>query len=497
MLSPLRGHPAPTWTNRFAHLGEGFYTPWRATPLPEPSWVAWSDDLAQALGLAGDWRSGDMLAILTGNQPWPGSHPLASVYSGHQFGVWAGQLGDGRALWLGEIETPDGTQEIQLKGAGPTPYSRRGDGRAVLRSSIREFLCSEAMHALGIATTRALAVTASPAPVRRETLETAAVVTRTAPSFVRFGHFEHFAATDQRDHLQRLLKHTQSDLGLGAVQAGQEQRHPALDLLQDVTQRTARLMAHWQSVGFCHGVMNTDNMSILGLTLDYGPFQFMDAYDPGHICNHTDSQGRYAFGRQPRIAHWNLHALGQALMALVDDSDAILAVLDVYPDLFQQAWFERMRLKLGGLSPQNDDGELIHALLETMAADRVDHTLFWRRLSRAVAHWQGGMAQDASFAPVIDLVLDRERLQAWLGRYLHRLQDHPQAGATMLRHNPKFVLRNHLAELAIRDAQNGDPAMVRDLLTVLQSPYDEHPGHEAWADLPPDWAQHIEISCSS
>ena len=240
MRSPWGLNPAPNWTHRLTELGTDFYTPWQATPLPEPTWVAWSDALAMDLGWPADWRqSPGLLDILTGNQPWPGSAPLASVYSGHQFGVWAGQLGDGRALWLGEIETPMGPQEIQLKGAGPTPYSRRGDGRAVLRSSIREFLCSEAVHALGIPTTRALAVTGSPAKVLRETIETAAVVTRVAPSFLRFGHFEHFAALDRPDLVQRLLEFCRMNLGLGQA----EDLPPSLSLLQDVTDRTAALMA--------------------------------------------------------------------------------------------------------------------------------------------------------------------------------------------------------------------------------------------------------------
>ncbi len=487
-------HPVPHWTHRYARLGSPFVTPWQATPLPEPHWVACSDALASDLGWPADWsQQPGMLDVLAGNRPWPGSEPLASVYSGHQFGVWAGQLGDGRALWLGEMDTPLGPMEFQLKGSGPTPYSRRGDGRAVLRSSIREFLCSEAMHALGIPSTRALAVVGSPAKVLRETIETAAVVTRVAPSFIRFGHFEHFAANDQPQAVQQLLDFCRQALGLGLNQQGD----PALALLHDVVERTALMMAHWQAIGFCHGVMNTDNMSILGLTLDYGPFQFMDAYDPSHICNHTDSQGRYAFARQPRIAHWNLHALGQALMAVVDDADAILAALDAYPALFQGHWLAQMRCKLGGLDAQADDGDWIHALLEWMSADRVDHTIFWRRLSHAVADWQSGLAPESAFAPVTDLALDRARLDVWLARLRHRLSGHGDAGRRMLQRNPKYVLRNHLAEVAIRSAQAGDFGMVGDLLRVLQSPYDEHPSHAEWADFPPDWAQHIEISCSS
>jgi uncharacterized protein YdiU (UPF0061 family) len=498
MLTPGFHAPTLVWQNRFAQLGSAFHTRWSTTPLPNPQWVAWSDALALELGWGPDWRQADdMLQILTGNQPWPGSEPLASVYSGHQFGVWAGQLGDGRALWLGEIDTPLGPREIQLKGAGPTPYSRRGDGRAVLRSSIREFLCSEAMHGLGIPTTRALALVGADAPVWRESQETAAVVTRVSPSFIRFGHFEHFAAADRRAELQQLLRFCVQQLHVGEDH-GDDLAQTALTLLRDVLERTARLMAAWQSVGFCHGVMNTDNMSILGLTLDYGPFQFMDAFKPHHICNHTDSQGRYAFDQQPKVSHWNLYALGQALTPLVNDTQPILDVLETYPACFQAAWLARMQDKLG-LHHDPAHVSLIEPLMDLLAQNRVDHTLFWRRLSHAVLNWQSGQSQDRAFEPVTDLVLDRPALQDWLqSMFTAWVQKGvTDTGVQMLRSNPKYVLRNHLAELAIRDSRQGNHQMVRDLLKVLQSPYDEHPGHEAWAGLPPDWAQHIEISCSS
>ena len=496
MHSRLGLPPAPICLHRFARLGPAFYTPWQATPLPEPRWVAASDALALELGWPQDWQEHTgLLDILTGNQPWPGSEPLASVYSGHQFGVWAGQLGDGRALTLGEVQTPAGPMEVQLKGAGPTPYSRRADGRAVLRSSIREFLCSEAMHALGIPTTRALALTASPARVWREAAETAAVVTRVAPSFIRFGHFEHFASLDRPDEVNRLLEFCRTELGLGTGMAS----HPALALLQDVSDRTADLLARWQAIGFCHGVMNTDNMSILGLTLDYGPFQFMDAYAPGHICNHTDTLGRYAFNRQPRVAHWNLHALGQALMALVKDADALLAVLETYPARFEQAWLSQIRLKLG--LRQCDAGDLaaIQSLYDWMAQDACDHTLFLRRLSQSVLDWQAGQAPDQAFIPVTDLARNPTPLQqflSWFQQRLH-LEGRNDAGQRMLCANPRFVLRNYMAEGVIRSAQAGDFEPVRQLLRVLQTPYDDHPEHSAWAGFPPEWAQHIEISCSS
>ncbi len=480
---------APLDRPRFMDLGPAFFTALPPTPLPQPHWVGRSDALAESLGLDLDWFASDeALHTLTGNRVPPGTQPLATVYSGHQFGHWAGQLGDGRAILLGTA--PNG-HEIQLKGAGRTPYSRGGDGRAVLRSSIREFLCSEAMHGLGIPTTRALSVTGSPAPVQRETVETAAVVARVAPSFIRFGHFEHFAARNQVAELQTLADHL-IDHHLpecAAAPAGNAARYT--QLLQTVSERTARLLAQWQAVGFCHGVMNTDNMSALGLTIDYGPFQFLDAYVPGHICNHSDTQGRYAYERQPQIALWNLYCLGQALMPLIHDTDAAVAALDRYKPAYAQAFLDAMRAKLGLLDAHEGDGELVDQLLQGLAANRVDYPIFWRRLSDAVAR------QD--FTPVRDLWLDRAAWDAWLLSYSERipLTSIGLAADLMLKTNPKYILRNHLAELAIRAARQGDFSELRTLQTLLERPFDEHPGHERYADFPPDWAAHLEISCSS
>ncbi len=476
-------------------LGETFATPTAPTPLPAPHWVGCNDALRTALGLPPDlWQQQESLELFAGNRA-TASYPIyASVYSGHQFGHWAGQLGDGRALNLGAIQTPIGLQELQLKGAGPTPYSRRGDGRAVLRSSIREFLASEAMHGLGIATTRALCVTGSPAHVRREELETAAVVTRVAPSFVRFGHFEHFAANGQIDELRALADHVVSAHFPAFQNAQGSDRY--VTLLQEVTQRTAELMAQWQAVGFCHGVMNTDNMSILGLTLDYGPFQFMDNFDANHICNHSDTSGRYAYARQPQIAYWNLFCLGQALMPLIDDQAPALAALEIYKQTFPEAMDQCMRDKLGLQGAHEADRTLIEDLLQALQRDRVDYTVFWRRLSIAVRESANSCH---AFEPVRDLFLHREVFDAWCARYLERLGSASRQGAgdAMLRTNPKYILRNHLGELAIRQAKQGNFAMVQDLLQVLHTPFDEHPTYDAWAGLAPEWASSIEISCSS
>ena len=482
------------WHNSFATLGDAFFTSLAPTPLPAPYWVGRSKTVAHELGLSADHLSSDaMLQALSGNRPIAGTRPLASVYSGHQFGVWAGQLGDGRAILLGQTATG---LEVQLKGAGLTPYSRMGDGRAVLRSSIREFLCSEAMHGLGIPTSRALCVTGSDAPVYRESTETAAVVTRVAPSFIRFGHFEHFAYRQQLTELQRLADHVIDRFYPACRDTSEYGGNRFAALLQAVSERTARMVAQWQAVGFCHGVMNTDNMSILGLTIDYGPFQFLDAYDPGHICNHSDSGGRYAFNRQPNIAYWNLFCLGQALLPLIGEQEPALAALESYKTVFPAALEARMRAKLG-LPAEADaeqaatDRRLIEDILKLLAADRVDYTIFWRRLS----HSQGGRTGE----PVRDLFMDRSAVDAWLLQYSERMSHIPQGLATnlMLKTNPKYVLRNHLGELAIRAARQKDFSQVQTLLTVLESPFDEHAQLDALAGFPPEWAGSIAISCSS
>ncbi len=481
-----------TWRNSFAALGRDFGIALQPTPLPQPHWVGANPALARELGLDEAWlTSPAALEAFTGNLGIAGTQPLASVYSGHQFGVWAGQLGDGRAILLGEAQTAAGPQEFQLKGAGLTPFSRMGDGRAVLRSSIREFLCSEAMHGLGIATTRALCVTGSPAKVYREEAETAAVVTRVAPSFIRFGHFEHFAARDQVGPLRVLADYVIDHFYPECRTTDRYAGNAYAALLDAVAARTAAMVAQWQAVGFCHGVMNTDNMSILGLTIDYGPFQFLDAFIPGHICNHSDPGGRYAYNKQPNVAYWNLFCLGQALLPLIGEQELALAALEPFKADFPRELEGCMRAKLGLGAARDGDRGLIEGIQKLMAAGAVDHTIFWRRLSHAVA--------EGEYEPVRDLFPDRAALDAWLAGYTARLTHEPagQAAALMLRTNPKYVLRNHLGEQAIRQAKLGDFSAVSTLLALLQAPFDEHPGHDDYAGFPPDWASTIEISCSS
>jgi uncharacterized protein YdiU (UPF0061 family) len=481
--------PDLVWTQRYAALGEAFVALLSPSPLPAPQWVAHNDPLACELGLPTDWGSNDtLLKTFSGNQLPLGGVQTASVYSGHQFGVWAGQLGDGRACSLGELAG----MEVQLKGAGPTPFSRRGDGRAVLRSSIREFLCSEAMHALGVPTTRALCLTGSDAAVWREERETAAVVTRVAQSFVRFGHFEHFSHCQQHEQLKALADYVMEHF----YPECHNDTHPYAAMLARVTQRTADMVAHWQSVGFCHGVMNTDNMSILGLTLDYGPFQFLDGYDPTHICNHSDTQGRYAFYKQPNVAYWNLYCLGQALMPLIEEQEHAVAALETFKTHYPQALAARFAAKLGFAQAHDTQKPLVEMALKLLAQDRVDFTIFWRRLS----HWSAAM--DLEDTTVRDLFLDRAGADGLLNQFraLHGQSDGESpasVSARMLRTNPKYVLRNHLGELAIRAAKEKDFSALRDLQTVLAKPFEEHPKHEAWAGFAPDWAAGIEISCSS
>ncbi len=474
-----------------------FYTHLRPTPLPAPHFVAASASAAALVGLdAADLAKDDFVAVFTGNQVPPRAKPLAAVYSGHQFGHWAGQLGDGRAILLGELATPNGPMELQLKGAGMTPYSRMGDGRAVLRSSIREFVCSEAMAALGIPTTRALMVTGSTKNVIRETVETAAVVTRMAPSFVRFGSFEHWRYNDKPDELRVLADYVIQNFypELAGAQS------PYLALLEEVTRRTARMIAHWQAVGFMHGVMNTDNMSILGLTLDYGPFGFMEAFDVDHICNHTDQGGRYSYANQVPVGHWNCYALANALLPLIQDAEAAQTALEVYVDAYGEKFDELLHAKLGLATARDDDKALFDAMFKLMQENHVDFTLFFRRLS-GLRLQVPDADRERSDMPLRDLFLDRPGFDAWAAQYRERLRleasDDAARGEVMNKVNPKYILRNYLAQVAIEKAQNGDFTEVNRLLAVLERPFDEQPGNESYAALPPDWASHLEVSCSS
>ena len=478
-----------TYRRRWQALGDSFFSPVAPTALPDPYCVSFNPDAAALLDLA-PVADAETVAILAGNRLPPAAQPTAALYSGHQFGVYVPQLGDGRAILLAEVENARGDYwELQLKGAGLTPYSRMGDGRAVLRSCIREYLCSEAMHGLGIPTTRALAIMGSAAPVYRESVESAAVLTRLAPSHIRFGNFEVFFYRQQYAALRQLADFVIAHFYPQCLQSAQ----PYQALLEAVIERTARLMAAWQAVGFCHGVMNSDNMSILGLTLDYGPFGFLDGYDPGHICNHSDEQGRYAYDQQPDIGLWNLYCLAQAMIPLLDKAQAEAALLR-YPKQYKQYLAEQFRAKLGLLEWQDGDWALLQPLLELLAQGRSDWTRFWRALSE--------FRRDGAGCAARDEVLDREGFDAWLQAYAARLElngeDDGARRQRMLRANPNYVLRNHLAEVAIRLARDhGDFSEIERLRQLLATPFDEQPGMESYAALPPDWAGHLSVSCSS
>ncbi|MBI3608956.1 MAG: YdiU family protein [Nitrospirae bacterium] len=480
----------------FATLPPAFFTRLMPTPLPSPYLVAASASAAKMIGLdPEEFSTANFVESFSGNRLPAGAMPIAAVYSGHQFGIWAGQLGDGRALLLGDVPAHGagqfGSMELQLKGAGPTPYSRMGDGRAVLRSSIREFLCSEAMAGLGIPTSGVLCVTGSDLRVIRETPETAAVVTRMAPTFLRFGSFEHWFYSGQPEALKTLADYVidrfYPDL--------RDAKNPYHALLAEVTRRTAHLMAQWQAVGFMHGVMNTDNMSILGLTIDYGPFGFMDAFDPGHICNHTDHHGRYAYDRQPDVAYWNCAKLARTLAPLIGGEEETRSALDLFGPAFSAKADELLHAKLGLQTSAPDDVALFDAMFALMRANRVDFTLFFRRLGELQI--ENPTADD----PVRDLVIDRAAFDAWAARYRARLRREGSADGprrlAMDAVNPQYVLRNYLAQVAIEKAQQKDFSEIERLLTILEKPFDPHPDSDHYARLPPDWGTRVAVSCSS
>ena len=492
----LKPHDEIPLDPRYADLRDPYHTPVLPTPLPQPRLLHFNAALAAELGL--DTGDQELIEILSGNRPWPAYAPIASVYAGHQFGSWVSQLGDGRALTIAEIRKPDGARvELQLKGAGQTPYSRGADGRAVLRSSIREYLCSEAMHALGIPTTRCLSLVASPEPVQRETVETAAVVCRVAPSFVRFGQFEFFYHRNQHAQLAPLADHVIAENFPHL--AGAPDRYARW--LEEVVERTARLIAQWQTVGFCHGVMNTDNFSILGLTLDYGPFGFLDAFRQHHVCNHSDYEGRYGYDSQPLIGQWNTSRLLQAALPLLSDNqqiaaDIVTSIYERYAPAYSRAAIRRWADKLGLREVRDGDTGLISRLLTILHHGKSDFTRSFRHLSRVRTD------TDTPANGVREEICDVAAFDAWIADYRARLRaeqntDDAARAARMNRVNPKYVLRNHLAQAAIERAMDGDDTEIDTLMQLLSRPYDEQPDRERYADAPPDELRHLEISCSS
>ena len=482
MLKPLTNH---LQASAFCALPPTLYSYVTPTPLSTPTLALFNHALAQCFGIESP-ETDRTLSLLLAGIPHPQCRYWAADYAGHQFGVWVPQLGDGRAIHLGEIvDTNQTRHEVQLKGSGPTPFSRRGDGRAVLRSSLREYLCSEAMAGLNIPTTRALALISSPQTVWRETQEPTAIVTRTAPSFIRFGSFERFAHCGDHHTLNALAQFVLTHF----YPECQDAEDPIAAMFQIICQRSAELVAAWQAVGFCHGVLNTDNMSILGLTLDYGPFSFLDGFDSHFICNHSDPNGRYAFDAQPGIVHWNLQCLASALLPL-SSQDALVESLNHFPDQFEHAFGQRLQKKCGFTHWKESDWPLFSQLVALLEAERTDYTLFWRTLSE---HATQPAAVEALFS-------DRKAIRHWLTLWQARCQSDQTLDAAQIQmraHNPKYILRNHLAEMAIRAAHHGDFSIAEQLINVLQSPYDDHPAHHEWAKQPPDWARHLVLSCSS
>lgn len=476
--------------NSFSRLPDAFGTRLPPQGLPAPYLVAASDACCELLGLEPEALATDeALTVFSGNRVLEQMAPVAMAYAGHQFGAYNPQLGDGRALLLGEVVTDDGRRlDLQLKGSGRTPYSRFGDGRAVLRSSIREFLGSEAMAALGIPTTRALCIVGSDMPVCRETTETAAIVTRVADTHIRFGQFEYFHYTGRPELVRMLADHVIEHYLASLAQLDD----PYAGLFDYAVHRTAELVAHWQAVGFAHGVLNTDNMSILGHTLDFGPFGFLDDYEPGLICNHSDHTGRYAFNRQPAIALWNLKALAQPFASLTD-AGRLDELLGGYEPYLVERYTALMQAKLGLRQAHDDDRALIRDWLELLGNARADYTVAFRRLCDF-----DGPAGNAGLQMLFDDTAAFERFSA---RYHARLAAETSDGhartARMRRVNPKYVLRNYLAQQAIEQAQSGDFSEVRRLVEVLAAPYDEQPAFDAYAAPAPEWGKRLSVSCSS
>jgi len=467
----------------------GCYTARQPVPLAGGRLFYHNAPLAAEMGVDDALFTGEGHGVWSGQALLPGMAPLAQVYSGHQFGVWAGQLGDGRGLLLGEQVLADGRKlDWHLKGAGLTPYSRMGDGRAVIRSSVREFLASEALHHLGIPTTRALALAIGDEPVQRETLERGAMLMRIAESHLRFGHFEHFYYAGEADKVRELadyaIRHHWPQL--------QDEADRYLLWFTDIAERTARLIAQWQSVGFAHGVMNTDNMSILGLTLDYGPYGFLDDYNPAFICNHSDHQGRYAFENQPVVGLWNLNRLAHALSGLMSTEQLKQALSHYEPELMR-VWGERMRAKLGLLTPQAEDNAILTGLLDLMSSERSDYTFTFRALSQT--------EQQQSRSPLRDEFIDRAAFDNWYHRYQQRLlQDEAsdeERQAVMRAANPALVLRNYLAQQVIEEAEQGGTTRLQQLHLALQQPFNDAAVSAELRQRPPEWGKTLEISCSS
>lgn len=487
-----------------------FVTP---TAVKAPQLIAYSKALLAQLNLAESvTQSAEFAAVFSGNKQLSAMQPFAMCYGGHQFGHWAGQLGDGRAINLGEVMVGSNKRlTLQLKGAGMTPYSRSADGLAVLRSSVREFLCSEAMHHLGIATTRALSLVATGEQVVRDMFydgnpayEPTAIVCRVAPSFVRFGNFQIFATRGEYEVLKQLVDYT---IRHDFPELGEPSKAVYLKWFETVCQRTADMVVDWMRVGFVHGVMNTDNLSILGLTIDYGPYGWLEDYDPTWTPNTTDAgTRRYCYGNQPQIARWNLFQLANAIVPLIEETAGLEQILADFVDYYQQRWLNVLANKVGfsEFKPQRDD-ELLEQLLALLPRVETDMTLFFRHLADidSSQHYSGealeALIEPAYYKPQERDDEYRHAMRQWLLDYHQALKeqglDHEHKKQQMNRINPKYVLRNYLAQQAIDKAHEGDYGMINELLEVLKRPYDEQPEFNHYAAKRPEWAR-VKAGCS-
>ena len=470
-------------TSKYSALGDIFTQQINPQPLKNPYLIHANLNMAEAINLDAEVLSSEeFVDFVNGSKILDDSSPYAMCYAGHQFGYFVHQLGDGRAINLGKVNG----WNLQLKGAGVTRYSRAGDGRAVLRSSIREYLMSEAMHGLHIPTTRALALIGSTQQVRRTKWESGAIVLRMSPTWIRFGSFEYFYHNDKNAELKALADYTIQEVFPHLV--GDKDCY--IKMFTEVVESTAIMIAKWMGVGFNHGVMNTDNMSIAGLTIDYGPYAFLDDYDFSYVCNHTDQDGRYSFGNQPPVGHWNLSMLMNALSPLVN-SDAMQEVLDTYGKIFNDAHMQILRDKIGLVLHHDSDKELVYDLFSCMGDYSIDYTYFFRTLS----HYEGNREK------ILSLIAFKKPLEEWLDAYDERLKLETRSTQerleAMQKTNPKYVLKNYMLQEAIEKADEGDFSGVEDLMILAENPFDEHPEFERYAGETPIKHKNLKLSCSS
>jgi len=469
-------------THNFSELPEEFYTLQDWQGFNNPKIVIENHVMKKALGME-DTDHQELLKIFNGTRKIDSLKPLSMVYSGHQFGQYVEQLGDGRGLLFAQINSNEGLLDIHLKGAGKTPYSRFGDGRAVLRSVIREYLCGEAMHALSIPTSRALMIIGSDEMVIREKSESAAMLVRTSKTHIRFGSFEYFHYNNKPEHVKAL-----ADFCIDSYpQYFSRTTNAYEDFFRVIVKETANMIAHWQACGFNHGVMNTDNMSILGETFDYGPYGFMEDYNPNHVCNHSDHQGRYAFKNQPYIGLWNCSALGHALSSLISE-ESQGEILQTYEAIFQDTLAELYRKKLGLDLAKPEDATLIQGLLDIMETEKLDYTNTFRNLTQALAEEN---------SPELQSEISKSWVVSFLERHSKETLSKDKRLKLMNQVNPKFILRNYMAQEAIEAAEVNDSSKLETLMIVITQPYEELIEHEKFANKSPIWAKDLEISCSS